>query len=261
MNSGFHYLLLLLFLVSASCSTPLGRISQPGIGSIPLDAAIRAQDLVRKLKQTNMNLDTFKGIGSISIRRNGMIQLRERIAWVGTTPSQLRVVILAAGHPIVKLAGDGTWLYIDDRRSSPNNIRKIPAHDANLKWLIPISLRVSDLLSLLAGRISIDNHHSAYLIPDVTSGGNILVLKKWWWIVQKIYLDRDGLYPKQMDLFNWSGSLRYRVRMVRTRQLGNYRIPLEMEISNSKDTVLLLDVDRYWPNVPVSTTMFQLDGS
>lgn len=261
MKPGFHYFFLLLFLVSVSCSIPLGKITQPGIGSLPVDTAIGAQDLVLKLKRTNMDLDTFKGIGSVSIRDNGVIQLRERIAWVGATPSRLRMVILASGHPIIKLSGDGTWLYIHDRRSSPHTIKKIPAHDANLKWLIPISLRISDLLSLLAGRIPLYNHHSADLIPDTTSGGKTLVLKKWWWVVQKIYLDRDGLHPKQIEVFNWSGSLRYRVRMVRTRQLGNYRIPLEMEISNSKDTVLLLDVDRYWPNVPVSTTMFQLDGS
>lgn len=261
MKAGCHSLFPLLFFIFASCSIPSGMMTRSGTDSIPLDTAIVARDLVLRLKQTNMNLDTFKGVGSISLRHRGAVRLNERIAWIGATPSRLRMVVLASGHPIIKLASDGAWLYIHDHRDPRNTIRKIPAHDASLRWLIPLPIGPGDLVSLLAGRIPIGDHHSADLIPDTFSGGKILILKRWWWIVQKIYLDKDGSNPNQVEVFNWTGSLRYRARLEETQPVGEYHIPMEIKISNAKDTGLVLDIDRYWANVSVSSSLFVLNGS
>jgi len=261
MKGGPYCLLFLLFFLCTSCSTTRGVIARPSTDHKPLDTGIDARDIVLELKQTNKNLDTFKGIGSFSLRHEGAVRLKERIAWIGAAPVRLRAVILASGHPVLKLASDGKWLYIHDLRDPLNTIRKLPTRDPNLKRLIPIPIRSSDLLTLLSGRIPLCDHHSLSLTPDPSSDGHILFLKKWWWVVEKIYLDKNASNPNQVEVFNFSGSLRYRARLASPEKVGEYRIPMKIEISDAENTNLAITVDRYWPNVSVSSAMFVLNAS
>jgi len=260
MRIGLVFFLVPLPFLFISCSSFSGLLRLPShLDSLQAIPTADAEGLLSELRQTSSDLQSFKGIGSISLRYHGTLRMKERIAWIGAGPACFRIAVLSAGHPVMKLAGDGTWLYYHDLRDPDGSIRKVPSRDPDLKRLMPVSIKASDFLAFLSGGIPVCKHQSVDLFREPTSGHHVLVLRRWWRVVEKIYLDSGTSEPRRVETFDWSGRLRYRANLSRTKAAAGYRIPTAFRISNGEDAELVVSVDRYWPNAPVSPAMFTME--
>lgn len=259
MRAGLNLTILSALFLFYGCSSFSGKISGP-VGNLKQHGKLyETRDLLSRLKNDNNSLKTFKGIGEITLWRNKKIQIDERIAWVGAEPISLSIVILVSGHPAIKFASNGKYLYYLNSFAGKNPFGKIPATDASLKRLISIPINTSDLVTFLTGRIPIRKHDSIELIPERDGNGNILVLKKWWWTVEKIYLDGDLMNVRKVEVFDITGSLMYRALLSRMQNIQGYRIPLKLIFStDDEDVVFQLIIDKYQPNISVSPSMFVL---
>ena len=248
--------LLVFFIGCSSITAGLSREKRPP------DAAARAeaQAVLSTLSSHNAGLNSFKGKGKITVWQKGRLKFKEKIYWIGSDASKIRIVLLIGGYPAVKMASDGKWFYYYEVGEGEPIYRKIAASDASLKRIISISIQTDDVLSLLAGRIPIREHHRAILEQQEAKPGYVLVLKKsWWGVTQKIYLDQTKTQAQQVEFYNRSGSLIYRARFDEMQTIKGYLIPARLRITNGKDADFELDVNEFWADVAVTPSMFVLN--
>lgn len=254
---------LLFFIIFAlllsACTSITATLS--GKTAEELDEAniAEAKHLLTTLENKNSSLKNFKGIGKIKVWNNDQIQIDERVAWVGSDPAQISIAVLISGFPAIKLASDGQWFYYLEMQGSTHVFKKIQASNANLKRLIAIPIHSNDVITLLTGRVPLREHHSAYIKKNPSDSGYVLILKKRWrGIVEKIYFNDAKSRVRQIEVFNRSGSLVYRVGFENIREIKGYRVPFRLKISSDGGADCQLDIDRYWADVSVSPSVFVL---
>lgn len=217
------------------------------------------RDLISALGVQNSRLKNFKGIGTIKVSNQGKVQIDERVAWIGSQPLKISIAVLISGHPAVKLSSDGEWFYYLESQGDQSYYKKIQTTNANLKRLISIPIRSNDVITLLTGRVPIREYHQAQLKQDEPGDGYVLILRKrWWGIIEKIYVDENKSQVRLIEMFNRDGSLAYRASFEKFKDIKGYRVPFRLKISNDDGADCRLDIDRYWADIAVSPSMFVL---
>jgi hypothetical protein len=251
---------ILLIYVFAVCLAGCSSFFRQAPGPEEFAAMANARLVLLTLNNQNHTLKSFKGIGKIQAWQKGEKRIDERIAWIGSDAVKLSIVVLISGHPAIKIASDGKWLYYYEARQGEPLYKKIPATDATLQRIVSVPINPSDIVTLLAGRTPLREHHSALLYRQDSGPGYVLILKKrWYGIVEKIYLDEDKTQVRQIEFFNRSGSLIYRARFDEMQAVKKYQVPLRLSISSDEGMGFQLEVQKYWADVPVSPSMFVLD--
>jgi len=267
-----------IFLFS-SCSSITSRIPEkPG----DLKALSEAGEIVSYLKNQNLHLKTFKGIGRITFWENKKKDLTTRVAWAGSVPDRLRIALRSvSGQPVVSVASDGQWIYLVNH--TRGKFYKQHSGDSTMKKFFSIPVTSGDIVNLLAGRVSVDNYDSAVVLrngsPGPMSGspsscrtalsnqeescahehGYILVLKKGWGnTCQKIYLDASRKQVRKVEIFYLTGDLKYRAEFKTMQDIEGYRVPSRLVLTSDDGSGFQLDVDRYWAGVSVSPSLFVL---
>lgn len=251
---------ILLTYVFAVCLVGCSSLSRKTSEPEELAAMAEARVVLLTLSNQNHTLKNFKGIGKIKAWQKGKKSIDERIAWIGSETVKISIVILISGHPAVKMASDGIWFYYYEAREGKPLYKKISATDATLQRIVAVPIKPSDIIALLAGRTPLREHHSAVLHRQDSGAGYVLVLKKrWYGIVEKIYLAEDKIQVRQIEFFNRSGSLIYRARFDEMQAVNNYQVPARLSISNGEGMDFQLEIQKYWVDVAVSPSMFVLD--
>jgi hypothetical protein len=112
---------------------------------------------------------------------------------------------------------------------------------------------------LLSGQIPMPKFDSASLIEETESPGYVLVLKKkWWGVRQKIYYDQSGSEVRRVDVFDRSGSLKYRAEIERVQSINGFEVPVQLRLLTHDGTDCQLNIDRYWVNVELPPDVFVL---
>jgi hypothetical protein len=267
-----------MFFLSA-CSTIAPMV--PG-GPGDLKTLSEAGEIVSYLKNQNLHLKTFKGMGRITFLENEKKDLTTRVAWAGSVPDRLRVVLRSvSGQPVVSVASDGQWIYLVDH--TRGKFYKQHSGGSTMKRFFSIPVTPDDIVNLLAGRVPVDNYDSAAVLrnngsPGAMSGsaschravsnqeetcepedGYILVLKKGWGnTCQKIYLDASRKQVRKVESFYLTGNLKYRAEFKTMQDIEGYRVPSRLVLTSHDGSGFQLDVDRYWADVSVSPSLFVL---
>ena len=216
-----------------------------------------AESLVQRLRQANRDLTTFKGIGSVTLRKSDAPPVSERLAWVGQSPGNLRMVVLASGIPVLKFAFDGRYLYFLDLQSGTPRFNKIRSTRGRLDRLVSLPINTGDIVALLSGKTPLADHSGYTLILEPQ--GSRLVLKNWWNTVQVIYLDETRKEVQRYDVFSAGGTLKYRVEFTSMQTVNGYRVPRMLSIADGAGVGLKLRIDRFIPGVPAHPSMFTLE--
>jgi len=240
--------------------------------------SFEAEKIISTIENQNLKLKTFKGVGNIKFRTNKKKDVAGRIAWIASAPDRIRIVLSSvSGHPMVSIASDGQWLYLNSH-SSGEFYRK-PATASSMKRLLTVPVKTEDMVDILAGRIPIHSYASVVLTDNRSyvyntedhrvstrngsegsrQNGCVLVLKKKWGdILEKIYLDEKKKNVQKVEMFNPSGTLAYRVEFDRMQVIEGYRIPSRLRVSNNDGSDFHLDVDRCWVDAVAPPSVFVL---
>jgi hypothetical protein len=256
-RSGLRFVLsiVLVAILLAACSSFSRKTSKPE----ELAAMAEARMVLLALSSQNEKLKSFKGIGKIRVWHKGKKKIDEKIVWIGSETVKISIVVLISGYPAIKIASDGKWVYYYETRKEEPLYVKYPATDATLQRIVSMPIKISDIITLLAGRTPLREHHSALLHWQDSGPGYVLTLKKRWsGIVEKIYLAEDKKQVRQIEFFNRSGSLIYRVRFEEMQAVNDYQVPTRLSISSDQNMAFQLEVQRYWTGISVSPSMFVL---
>lgn len=254
-------------------------ILSPRVSERPKDRiSLEAEKIISTIENQNIKLKTFKGVGNIKFRKNKKKDVAGRIAWIASAPDRIRIVLSSvSGQPMVSVASDGQWLYLNSHSSG--DFYKKPATASSMRRLLTISVKTEDMVDILAGRVPIHSYDTVVLTDnrsyvynteghtvstrngskDSGQNGYVLVLKKKWGdILEKIYLDEKKKNVQKVEMFNATGTLAYRVEFDRMRAVNGYRIPSRLLVSNNDGSDFQIDVDRYWVDTIVSPSVFVL---
>lgn len=248
-NDKMRYLTVLLIL----CLLPAcgGRLAK-GPEAPPISP--EAAHLLSVLEKTNHALETFKGSGRIRLEHKGKFQ-SERVVWLGSATGKLRFEVLGfSGQPVATIACDGERFYY--RRG--NTVHKFRSTDPSLRHVVSIPVKTSDIVTMMTGRVPLLEHHAASVVRNEDE--RVLVLEqKWAGVREKVYFGMYEDVAHKIEVFDLSGSLRYRAEFERKRDVSGYQIPFTMTLSNDDETSFLLHVNDYWANVSVAPSAFVLN--
>lgn len=193
------------------------------------------------------SLQSFNGIGKAELIRHNQVQFKQRIAWIGSFPDQLRIEALGAwGLPAAAIAYNGEFMYY---RTMDYFLKK--RKGSLEKWLgLPVSFQ--DLTHLLAGRPP-PRKYSA-----VTLSHEVLTLKtRWGRILEKIYLDHSGQI-KKVEIFKGS-QLAYQAVFQEQKIVGDKSmLPFKISLTDHRGTSFHLKVHQWGLNVPAGIEKFTL---
>ena len=256
------------------CVSPRGLITAVLVALLPLMTACStlnrlppadgvsaqrdAEAALLNISHTNSSLSSFKGIGRIRLSDSDTPTLSERVAWIASLPDKLAIAVLVSGRPVVKIAADGRHFYAVDLQDPDGSYRKIKTSEPRLDKLIRIPATVGDIATILAGRTPIRNYSRAFLQKGASGEEDILVLERWWTVIQKIYLSKDRQTVLRFEIFGTNGTRHYQVEIIDTQAFQGYRVPARLRFSTDSGTVMQLDIERFVANVPVTSAMFIL---
>lgn len=217
-----------------------------------------ARQLISILKEKNNNLKTYKGKGKVTFWNKNKKNLIAGAAWVGSDPDKLRFALRSVtGQPLISFSNDGKWLYLLSH--TQDQFYKKRSTDSNLKRFTTVPVKSVDMVSILAGRVPIYKHKDATVIKNSSGDGYVLVLKKGWGnILEKIYLDENKKNVRKVEMFGQNGALAYRAELSEMRDVKGYQIPFRLFFSNGDDLAFQLDIDRFWADVSVSPSIFEM---
>jgi outer membrane biogenesis lipoprotein LolB len=207
------------------------------------------------LRQENTELLTFKGTGKLKLWKNEKNHV-VRAAWTGARPDKIRIVIQGiTGVPVAGMAADGTWYYL--LSYSQNSFYKAEVHNPDLEKLVSIPVTVEDVISLVSGAVPIRSYLSSELVRVSAESGYILSLIGENGIaVEKLHLDETRTHVQRIEMFTPKGLLAYRVDFNDEIESDGFRVPDRLVFSNDDGAGFQLDMDKFWPNAPVSSDMF-----
>ena len=252
-------------LVVCACSAPSERLQLPQ-GAQAIDGAAQ---LVAKLEALNHGLKAYKGIGRLELDLPSG-RYKNRIAWIGSEPENLRVEILIqpGGQPLASIASDGQWLYVIAHQEG--RFIKKKAGRSTLEHLVGIPITPRDVYLLLTGRIPILPYDTArlYVIPSSNASmlpgqGRlpqqlILTFKAQTrrYLSQKVYLSGDDV--RKVEYFDRSGALLFRTLIPAVKKVGGYSMPTKIFFMDDNQAVVKIMVERSWTDVPVAESVFHL---
>jgi hypothetical protein len=254
------WVVLLGYLFALPALSLLNGCSLVGKGRITAAEADQARRAIDRLARVNHELAAFKAVGRIKIQGEGpyMMRVNERAAWVAALPHNLSLVILSSGRPVFKLATDGHHLYLVDLTNPKRSYQKLPSADDGLKRLISLPLTPGDVVAFLSGRIPLVEHSTAALIKSEDDDRYVLILKKWWQVKEKVYLDEAASEVREVEYFDYDGKLRYRVQFEGIQEVQGFRVPVRLLITNDSGIDVQVDIDRFTAETSIPPSMFIL---
>jgi len=229
--------------------------NQPEIPEDPT-AAAEALSVIAKLEQANRALKTFKGVGRLTVRQEGKVQVDERMAWVGAVPLKLSVVLFAASFPALRMAGDGEWLYYQDGQEPGAPVKRMRASDPDFERILSIPIQASDIIALMCGKMPLKEHNRATILPLASGQGYVLLLMDGRSVRQKIFFDETKSETRQTEVYDSWGKLVFQANFLEMQVVRGYHVPSRLVVSRGKDTTVQVLVEKYWADVPVTPEMF-----
>ncbi len=215
-----------------------------------------ARRLINLVQNHNAQLNQYKALANVYLDTNRST-LSGRVAMAAVMPDRLRLELLSAmGQPSTRLAGDGRQISIavpGERR-----IRRMPQTSASLEPLIHIPIGIEELQSLTTGRPKLPEFVAAQILDRDDRRVVIALKDRWHRLTAKIDVEPTRGRLIRMENLDRDEQLVYAIHWKKWKQTGPYEIPKNVELITPAGQRLELSMVRFWPDVDVPPSMFQL---
>ncbi len=157
---------LLAACVFLSGCSPLRPVTDPAMDkkAIVLGTAVR---------EFNSQIETSKGTGWIIIKVKETTQ-KYRVIWAAAFPDRLRMTLLLSGLPVETMIATGQSLAFYSHTGGHES-HIIYSKDPDLKKYLNLPVSVSDIVSVLLGRLPVRSFDDAYYLPDDPSLSTVVL--------------------------------------------------------------------------------------
>jgi hypothetical protein len=236
-------------------------IVQRGQGFSSPDAPARAGRLLSVIQEKNKSIRSFKGIGRIQLRDDGMTRT-SRAAWLGAADGRLRIEFLGLpGQSMARIVFDGRRLLFSSV-ADPDVVQK-KSKDPGLAPAVGVAIKASEVIALLAGGIPVYEHDSVSMETaencDQAIDQDILVFRKrWLGVVEKVFFKESVI--EKVEVYRWGNKI-YQATINDIRSVDGHRVPFFLEIENPEGRGFCFTVDRQWVGVDLVPAMFEITSA
>ncbi len=242
----------ILFLTALVCAVCLAGCAKPRPETDPvLDKT--AWQSAAAIRNMNQDIRTSKGTGRVRLESGNSIQTFQ-IAWAAQAPDRVRMTFTASGHPVETIVADGSRVtfFSHTGRHKPYS----PASEnPDLEPYTQVPVRLSDLISLLLGRIPVQSFDDAWFLPD--DPFRIKLRKKFSSLSQELVLQPDDTL-NTLRLLDREDTARWEIRYHSFDRIEKSMVPVHMTITSGSLQKAQIRITRFWPNIPVKESVFQL---
>jgi outer membrane biogenesis lipoprotein LolB len=222
----------------------------------PPQEDVEARRLINALQHHNTQLKQYKALANVFIDTNSKT-LSGRVAMAAVMPDRIRIEWLStAGQPLTRLAGDGKQITI----AVPGEIRvrRMPQTSTSLESLIQIPIGIEELQSLTTGRPKLPEFAAAQIVSQDDQRVVIALKDRWHRMLATI--DVEPKRGRLIGMQNLDGDEKplYAIHWKKWKLVGQYEIPKRVELTTPSGQRLELSMARFWPNVDVPPSLFQL---
>ena len=205
------------------------------------------------LRNMNQDIRTSKGTGRVRLESKNSIQTFQ-IAWAAQAPNKVRMTFTASGHPVETIVADGNRVTFISHtgRHKPHS----PASEnPDLEPYTQVPVRLSDLISLLLGQIPVQSFDDAWFLPD--DPFRIRLGKRFSSLSQELVLHADDTI-KKLRLLDREDTVRWEIRYHAFDRIEKNTVPVHITITSGSLQKAQVRITRFWPNMPVKESVFQL---
>ena len=239
-------LLFLLAFLNTGCAVT-GKLSP-----LPVYPDSKTAAIIDVLSGTNLDLITFKGTGAVKVTQENQ-EMRYRIAWAGASPGKLYMVILLSGKPVETIVTDGRRVHLKSHTGAHQAVA-FNTSDPDLGKLLSIPVTITDLISMITGRIPLATHRSADL-TSLHDGYALHMKNKRGRTIQTIFLNSEE-FPTGYERFTSREKPLYKAEIGLFSEKDGYKTPKKITLSNRNGTRCVISVDRYYTNPPIKEDLF-----
>ncbi len=272
-NRFFIYFLILALLGAfclSGCAFRIPRNQMQKKQPVSLSMEEYPRSLLQEALEWNQAISTARGKGWLTINSQ-RLKARFRMIWAarnqsqspGRTKPQARLTLLDAGLPIETILFNGE----KNPLSSQKPPRKVRARasarnitNGNIRHFFPVDVPVQHIIRLLLGQLPI----SDFIRAKSTFHGGAdskmpvsIITENDTGYQQTITWNPQGLVAR-IGMETSSGNMIYTITFSRWKQIGQYRIPYRVTVGNPKGESMVLDITRITPDVPVTSSVFEL---
>ncbi|MEW5910533.1 MAG: DUF4292 domain-containing protein [Thermodesulfobacteriota bacterium] len=216
---------------------------------------MEARSLLSGFEAKNNGLESFKGIATVRYLENGVLR-KARVAWIGVIPDKLRMAAMApSGHPLVSFSDDGVSLYL---LSYPDDRFHQGKSNTSLKQFLSVPISTRELISVLCGRIPLQNPSGRVLIHREENGYVMETKTPWNSGSKKFFLDKEKKDILKFESIDSEGIMEYRVEWDRFQEIKGFFLPYFISIRDREGLVLEIDAGEVWVNPAVDPDAFVL---
>ncbi|WP_321492703.1 hypothetical protein [uncultured Desulfobacter sp.] len=254
---------------------PRFRRSGPGIITVLLFAAMmtgpgctllgpqlqkqtnpQAENIVNRIQAFNEQVLTSRGTGELILNR-GLRNETYKIAWAAQSPNRLRMTLLMSGHPVETIASTGQWVTFVSHTGA-HKPHSAVSSDPDLGSYINIPLHLSELVSLLLGKVPKRPFDRAWTIPEKPD--TVFASQSFSPEIQEFVTDETGrttryrVLDKKMNMIFGIWYSHFYI-------CDSFTVPGVITIKDGHIGSMEISLKNLHLNIPVKESVFRLTGS
>jgi hypothetical protein len=218
----------------------------------------KAAVLSHQAKSFNQHILTSKGTGWARLETKTRTD-KYRIAWAAVFPNKIRITFLLSGLPVETIVTNGKKIiFVSHTRAHAKY--SYTSKDPDMEDYIRVPVKLSEMISLLLGRLPVKDFDDAYFSASDSSLSTITLKQDWKGIKQTLHFnDREKV--NALKSTNPAGKILYEIALIKYTAYAFGDIPTKIEIKDMANNRLIIDIERFMPNSPIKESVFRLTES
>lgn len=216
----------------------------------------KARKMVTAARNFNARITTSKGTGHLETHIGGRRE-RYKIAWAAQAPNRLRLTLLLSGHPVETIAASGSRVTFISHTGA-HKTHSTLSDDPDLESYIGVPVRLSEMVTLLLGRVPVREFDRAWISPDRPD--LIHANKNYSSHLQELMTAYSGRTIRYRIL-NQDRSLVFGIQFGKFKEKKKFLIPTSFSLYDATGRTLEISLPGLVPNAVVKESMFRLTGS
>ncbi len=215
-----------------------------------------ARALVLAARDQNAGIRTARGTGALVAAIGGKRE-QYKIAWAAQAPNRLRLTLLLSGHPVETIAASGERVTFVSHTGKHKPHSTLSA-DPDLESYIGVPVRLSEMVSMLLGRIPVQAFDRAWIAPDRPD--RIHTNKNFSPRIQELKRGDRGQVTGYRILDGDFIPV-FGVEFKDFEKRKTFIVPTVFFLYDAAGRTLEIALTGFVPNAPVKESMFRLTGS
>nr|WP_320014232.1 hypothetical protein [uncultured Desulfobacter sp.] len=215
-----------------------------------------AENIINRTQAFNAQIFTSKGTGELVLTR-GFRKEKYKIAWVAQSPNRLRMTLLMSGHPVETIASTGQWVTFVSHTGA-HKPHSAVSTDPDLDPYINIPLRLSELVSLLLGKVPKRPFDRAWILPEKPN--TVFASQSFSSKIQEWLTNESGITTRYRVL-DKNMNVVFGICYSQFFKRDNFILPGVITIKDGEQGFMKISLKNIMPNIHIKESVFRLTGS